>query len=279
MIPGYHTAGLLLHDVCVAIDTLAQIGYSCVAIRPHGSSFNPRSPSFSQQLLRLADAISRAQVKSVLDIDAPFLHDPCCFTGPSLVAVNERECGEARKWIEQWIGIAEELGSDLITFSSGITNEMSGSELDEQHLEQLAVQLNSLIDQTRSKKVRLAIRPRNGNAIATVAHFERLGQWLSDPESLCLAADVGDMLSGGELPLGDRLARNIDALACVYLCDRRAGQVGDQRIGHGDVALTRILRSLAEQGYQGTAIVRVEGYSELGFTPAREAIQIFEGVV
>jgi sugar phosphate isomerase/epimerase len=65
-------------------------------------------------------------------------------------------------------------------------------------------------------------------------------------------------------------------LACVYLCDRRAGHEGDLRIGHGHVALTRILRSLEEHRFEGPAIVRVEGHSELGFTPASEAIQIFD---
>jgi sugar phosphate isomerase/epimerase len=275
MISGYHTAGLLLHDICVAVDELAHIGYGCVAIRPHGGTFNPRSPGFSQQILRLADAISRAEIKSVLDIDAPFLHDPLAAVGPSLVAADDDECDAARRWIEQWVDVAIELGSDLITFCSGIADQ-SGFEKDEQNLERLAGQLNRLTEQTIDRNVRLAVRPKHGNAIATVAQFERLGQWLADPANLFLAADVGEMLMGHELPVVDRLARNHDVLACVYLCDRRAGQVGDQQIGHGDVALGRILHSLALQEYQGAAIVRVEGYSELGFTPAREAIQIFE---
>ena len=90
MIPGYHTAGLLLHDVCVAVNELAHMGYSCVAIRPHGGSLNPNSPGFSEQILRLGDAISVAQVRSVLDIDGLFLHDPLQQRGPSLVAADDR---------------------------------------------------------------------------------------------------------------------------------------------------------------------------------------------
>ncbi len=78
------------------------------------------------------------------------------------------------------------------------------------------------------------------------------------------------------MPLADRLARNLDELACVYLCDRRAGVSGDQRFGQGDVALGRILQSLRNHSFQGHAIARVEGHSELGFTPAQEAIQIFD---
>ncbi len=277
MIPGYHTAGLLLHDLGVAIHELAHLGYRCVAVRPHGGNLNPRAADFGQQVVRLADAVAGHQVTLVLDIDGPFLHDPLRRRGPSLVAADQDECDAARKWIEEWIALAGELGSDLITFSTGMADQ-SGFELDEQILDRLAGQLNGLIDRASDRQIRLALRPRSGDAIATVAHFERLAQWLAAAEELSLAADIGEMLAGGELPVSDRLARNLDALACVYLCDRRAGHAGDQRIGHGEVALGRILRSLDEHGFQGPAVVRVEGHCELGFTPAREAIQIFKGV-
>lgn len=278
MIPGYHTAGLLQHDVGDAIGELAHLGYGCVAIRPHPSTLNPQSPWFGEQVLRLADAISRAQVHAVIDIDAPFMHQPMMPRGPSLVAADDGQCAAARRWIEQWVGFAVELGANLVTFSSGM-GDRSGVDSDEQILERLAVTLNGLTEHNKGKPVRLALRPRSGDAIATVAQFERLGQWLAEPESLWLAADIGEMLIGGELPLSDRLARNLEALACVYLCDRRAGHSGDQRLGHGDVAVGRILRSLGDHRFQGSVIVRVEGHSELGFTPAREAIQIFDDAV
>ena len=275
MIAGYHTAGLLQHDVCDAVGELAHLGYGCVAIRPHPATFNPKAPGFGERLLRLRDAVTRAHVQSVLDLDAPFMHDPMASRGPSLAAADPAQCDSARQWIEQWVEIAVELGANLVTFSSGI-GDRSGFDSDEQTLEQLAITLNTLLSQSAGKPVRLALRPRSGDAIATVAQFERLGQWLAEPENLSLAADIGEMLIGGELPLSDRMARNLDALACVYLCDRRAGIASDQRIGHGDVALGRILRSLGEHGFPGPVIFRVEGHSEMGFTPAREAIQIFE---
>ncbi len=275
MIPGYHTAGLLLHDVCVAVDELAHIGYSCVAIRPHAGNFHPRLAGFGQQVLRISDAIKRAHVRSVLDLDAPFMHGPEAVRGPSLVAADDDESGAAMAWIEQWVAVAVELGSEMVTFSSGATD--SSDHLgDEDTLERLAARLNELLASVADQQVRLALRPRSGDMIATVAQFERLGQWLTDSSDLLLAADIGEMLIGGELPVGDRLGRNLDTLACVYLCDRQTGHFGDQRIGQGDVALNRILRSLAEHQFRGPAIVRVEGQSDLGFAPAREAMHLFD---
>ena len=143
-------------------------------------------------------------------------------------------------------------------------------------MERLAGQLTKLVQEADKHSVELALRPRSGDAIATVAHYERLAQWMVDFDRLRLAADVGEMLAGVELPLADRLARNRDSLACVYLCDRKAGQKGDQRIGHGDVALARILESLKQHEFTGPAVVRVEGFSDLGLETAREAMAVFE---
>ena len=274
MIVGYHAAGLLYHDPVFAVRELAEIGYASVVIRPHGASLNPESASFGQQVLRLGDAIASAGVRCLLDLDSPFLPDPRHARGPSLVSTVAGEAEAARQWIARWIDVSKELGSSLITFSSGSWGEL-GEQRDQEMLERLSTQLRALCDQAAGQAVRLALHPRCGDAVATVAQFERLGQWLEDRADLLLAADIGEMLTAGELPLADRLARNFDALACVYLCDRRAGAGGDQRIGQGDVALGRILQSLESRSFQGHVIARVEGHCELGFSPAREAIQIF----
>lgn len=276
MFLGFHTAGLLFHDPAVAVGELAKIGYQSVAIRPHAASLNPTGPSFSQQVLRIGDAIAKASLRCVLDLDSPFLPDPRSPRGPSLVSTDPSTAAAARDWVGTWIAVSRELGAELITLASGSWDD-SGNETDEAMLERFSAQLRALADQAARVGVRLALRPRADDAIATVAQFERLRQWLEGEIHLVLAADVGEMLAGGELPVADRLARNLDELTCVYLCDRRAGVSGDQRIGHGDVALGRILQSLRRHNFQGHAIVRVEGHSELGFTLASEAIQILDG--
>ena len=276
MIVGYHTAGLLLHDPIIAVGELASIGYRSVAIRPHGASLNPGSPDFGRQLLRLGDAIGKAGVRCVLDLDSPFLPNPQAARGPSLVSTNPEVAEAAVDWIATWISAANDLSAELITFSSGSWSE-SGLEADESMLERLSSQIRRLAEDASRRSVRLALHPRSGDAVATVAKFERLGQWLEGDANVLLAADIGEMLASGELPLADRLARNLDELACVYLCDRRAGVEGDQQIGHGDVALARIVQSLRTHQYAGHVIVRVEGHSELGFAPSREAIEVLAG--
>ncbi len=277
MIPGFHVGGLLLHDQADAIIEVARIGYRCVAIKPRRCMLDPADQRFSQQLLRTADAARRADVQVVIDTDALFMPQASVQRGPSLAALSDSESSQARQWIETWIDVAAEIGSPLITFSSGKSDVASDTA--EDLLERIAQQLTQLAQQASRKNVHLALRPRSSDAISTVAQFERLGQWLEEPGQIQLAADIGEMLLGHEIPLSDRLIRNLDVLACVYLSDHTAGVVGDQRIGHGDVAVSRILASLAGQPFAGPVIARFDGHCELGYLTAEESWPLFEEVI
>jgi len=274
MLSGYHTAGLLQHDIVVAIEELARLGYRSVAVRPRQGMLAISDAWFGQQLLRIADATARNELQLVLDLDSHFMHSPWESRGPSLSAEEPEEVLAARNWVETWLGLAAESAASLITFSSGIANS-HGNEIDSAALTRLASELDHLVRVATKHEVKIALRPRHGDTIATVAQFERLQQWL-ETEQLGLAADIGEMLQGHEIPLADRLDRNRASLSCVYLCDRLAGQVEDQPIGKGDVAHGRLIASLCEMQFDGPLIVRIESHSQLGLNLAEQAIGIFD---
>lgn len=271
MLPGYHTAGLLQHDLVVAMESLAELGFRSVAIRPRSGMLDWTRDQFGSELLRVADAIARTGLDLIVDFEPHFVGDPWKCQGPSLASSDAAEAERARESIEAWLVYAGELRASLLTFGSGpATQEF---EPVESVLERLGSQLDPIVARSEECGIQAALRPQHGAAISTVAKFERLQQWLHS-DRLMLAADIGEMLRGHELPLADRLARHLDTLACVYLCDRKAGQPHDVPLGQGDVAHDRILRGLTEQRFSGPVIARVEGHSELGFSPAAEAIQI-----
>lgn len=278
MFAGYHAAGLLYHDPVFVVQELAAMGFESIVIRPHAASLNPDSPQFGQQVLRMGDAIVQAGIRCVLDLDSPYLPDPRSFRGPSLASANKELADQRQAWIARWIDLSKELSVELITFSSGIhawgSDPEAGGERDETMLERLSKRLSALCEQASKRDVGLALHPRYGDAVATVAQFERLGQWLEQDSDLLLAADIGEMIMAGELPISDRLIRNLSQLACVYLCDRHSELTGDQPIGQGEVDLGRIRRALDRTSFRGHAVARVEGRCELGFASARRAIQI-----
>ncbi|MDG2220103.1 MAG: TIM barrel protein [Rubripirellula sp.] len=275
MIAGFHTASLLLHDPCAVVEQLSLLGFGCVAIRPHPCSLNPASSDFSERLVRLSAALQRYGMSLVVDLDAPYFYDPWKLDGPSLSASHPIERERAYEWVASWLEVAAELNAESVTLCSGQSAE-DGSEPIEQALDCLASQTERLLAGIDPSRLQVAIRPRSGDSIATVAQYERLSQWVGPESGLRLAADVGEMLLGGELPLIDRLERNLPSLACVYLCDRKAGVVGDQPLGEGDVALPRIVRFLDDQQFSGPAIIRVEGHSKLGLLSAHAAMKMIQ---
>ena len=205
---------------------------------------DPDDDRFQRKLAPFCPACSSVKLTVVIDTEGEFVHDPKISRGPALASEDPDEASAAQQWIQDWIDVADDLGCKLITFFFGqqtrrrkwmnrIWNDwQSGSKL----------------SSAQAGDVKLALRPAAGDVIATVAQFERLKQWLGDTTQLWVAADVGEMLVGGEFPVGDRLARNLDDLACVYLCEPGMNRSHDRRVGHGDVDLSRVVHSLERQG-------------------------------
>ncbi|MGI9465812.1 MAG: sugar phosphate isomerase/epimerase family protein [Rubripirellula sp.] len=273
MLPGFHTAGLLQHDLSGAIEELAGLGYRAVAVRPQHGRLSQADPGFGQQLLRLADVTSRHDLQLIVDLDTQFLQTAWKSRGPAISSVEPDEARAARAWLETWIGFAAESKAVIVTFASGKSGHHTAADA-ESTLTQLAVELDYLVNVSSELGVTLALRPRHGDLIATVAQWERLQHWLNT-EELGLAADIGEMLQGHEIPLAARLERHRDDLTCIYLCDRRAGQQEDQPIGTGDVAHERLIAALAAINFTGPAIVRIEGHCHQGLRLAEQGMKLF----
>lgn len=272
---GFQVSSLLLHDEVTVAAELAAIGYQCMAIRPRIGHLDPRDDRFSEQMIRLAAAADQHQLMLVIDTEGPFIGDIRRFRGPSLASADQDESDQAFLWIQRWIAVASEFNCHLMTFSTGVSR--SGG--DEVVLDRLSQRLGELIGAAVEADVQLAVRPVSGDAVATVAQFERLRQWLADSEQLFLAADVAEMLREGEFPVADRLARNLPRLACVYLCEREAQGFRDQVPGQGEIDLKRIVASLFKLGYAGPVVARVDGHSDCGLDLPREALEWFNDVV
>ena len=271
MILGFHAGSLLLHDESSVCQELSSLGFTAVAIRPRLGALDPSSKRITEQCMRLGAVAKQCGLTVIVDTEGRYIADPRRSRWPSLAS---RDSGEANKRIElirHWLDLADEIGCSVVTFTSGLL----GHPADESDLERLAARIDQLTA-TVPDGVKIALHPMVGDAIPTVSHFERLKQWLGDESRIWVAADVGEMLRGGEFPVGDRLARNLDDLACVYLCEPDSGQSRDCRIGHGEVDFSRIVLSLKKSGYQGPMVIRVDGHHERGFELAVEALAKLE---
>ncbi|MEO9594209.1 sugar phosphate isomerase/epimerase family protein [Rhodopirellula bahusiensis] len=299
MTPGYHTGGLLLHDPISAIEPLASMGYRCVTVRPRRGILsweqgpagdwwlrNPTIGTEADSWDRFLDEARLHRCQVVIDTESPFVLDREKAAMPSLADPDEDLVQATIDWCEHWIRMAERRPGTMLTLGSGVwpRDEFSPG-LSESDLERLAARLESLVSYAEKRGVPIALRPATGQAISSVAEFERMCQWLSPSVDLGLAADLGEMVSAGEMPLGARLQRNAERLKLVYLCDHRwpgqpprdlpLGTVGrdDAPIGTGELTLRRVTETLGKMGFTGPVIARVEGHCEQGLRIPRLGMQ------
>lgn len=290
MIPGYHAGELWLHNPLVALNSLSEMGYRAIAIRPRQGSFVPDEDGFERQWQQFCLRAMELPCQIVVDTEAMFIADSTRPFFPSLVDANDRLAEQTRIWLERWITLAAERPGTIVSFASGPDPRRgdadSGSA--EESLQRLADQLEPLCQQAESAGIVLAMRPAARHVIGSVAEFERFQQWLPSGCGLGLAADVGEMLAAGELPLGARLQRHPDDLRLVYLCDQRGDgwtqadstfesphAMGrrDVPIGSGDVSAERLLPVLDQWDESLTVTVRVAGRASAGLQTAADAMQ------
>lgn len=281
MTPGFHCSSLEFHAPATLIPRLAELGFGAVAIRPSRGGWDLHAPWFQTASAEITAAAKEHAVSIVIDLDAPYYSNPESIDSFSLASKDATVRQQAQQQIQSWIEQTAEFCPVAITFSTGRVvprdqRTPCDEDQSEQTLERLAGAIEPLAKLSSSLGVNLALRPVAEHAIATVAHFERFGQWLSADTSLGLAADVGEMLLGGEFPIGARLARLQHRLSCVYLCEPDLERGCDQRFGHGDIDLGRVWEVMTESGFRGPAIFRACGHGQMGLDSAREALSLLD---
>lgn len=275
MVPGFHTSSLEFHAPAALVVELAALGFGTVAIRPCRGRMDLATTWYDTLITEIAAAANDNGIRIVIDLDAPFYDDPHSATPFALASCDADRSAAAVRKIEDWIERSVDLRPLTITFSTGRTGPPDAISIgDEQVLERIASRVTPLCQRASDAGITLSLRPAADHAIATVAHFERFGQWIDSDLTLGLAADVGEMLLGGEFPIGARLARLEHRLSCVYLCEPDLERGCDQRFGCGDIDLGRVWNVMTQSGFSGPGIFRACGHGRLGLDLAKEAIAL-----
>jgi sugar phosphate isomerase/epimerase len=277
---GFHLSSLPDHQWSMLAPRLLEMGYGQVTARVQASwlSDDARERSLLTERFMGLRALG---LDFAIDGDGRFLMDPCVSSVPRLARAEENQRRETM--LTQLIDFAGSIGCRLVTFSVGepeVTEEL------EHPLKRIAVSIGRLIVSASDLGVTLGIKPELGSVVETSSHFRRLLEWLptsiADQRLLGWAPDIALMAQRGEMPISDRLGRDIDRLVCVYLSDFSATEAselrtGEQPFGRGDLAVGRIARSLEEFGFRGPLILRCEGHHALGLEIARGAIESTKG--
>ncbi len=257
MQPGFHAACLPHHDHATALQLLAERGFTTVAIRSHREFSTARSGPI---LAEIQQVVQRYSIQLVWDSDGFYLSDPAQLQLPSLDSGN----GEVREQqILRSIHWAAASQCALVTFVTGPKVPAVDPEL---ALTRIAESCQRLHHFAVDRSISLAIEARVGSAIASIAHYERLLQWLPGDVRIGLAADTSSMLRQAEVPIVDFLARHKERLRCVYLSEVSRECLAMPNREDEGVDLRRIVQGLDQQAFAASCILIACGGEPL--TPA-----------
>jgi sugar phosphate isomerase/epimerase len=268
MLLGYNTNGFAHHRLEDALTILAELGYGSVAITLDYHALNPREPDLPGRVASVRDLLRKLGLRSVVETGARFLLDPWRKHQPTLLS-DEAESRQTRlDFLCDAVSIAHELGSDAVSFWSGMAQGGAPAEV---LMARLVEGCQRLSDYAAPRQVRLAFEPEPGMFIDTMERFAELEGRVAHPQ-FGLTIDIGHLHCQGEVPIADRLRRWRPLLWNVHIEDMRRGVHDHLMFGEGEIDFGPVLRTLNEIGHAGGVHVELSRHSHDAVNTARRAL-------
>jgi L-ribulose-5-phosphate 3-epimerase len=267
MLLGYNTNGFAHHRLEDALVILAELGYRSVALTLDYHALDPFDSNLPRQMAEVKALLTKLQLHSVIETGARFLLDPRQKHQPTLLSY-ETAAGKRLDFLKAAIDIAQELGSDAVSFWSGAPVEITAAPLLRKSIVNGCRQLCKYAE---ARSVRLAFEPEPGMYIDTMKRFAWLHQRVDHP-SFGLTLDVGHLHCLGEVPIGEHLQCWRDWIWNIHIEDMRRGVHDHLFFGAGEMDFTEVLRGLKEIGYEGGVHVELSRHSHDAVETARKSL-------
>ncbi|WP_258341449.1 EboA domain-containing protein [Saccharopolyspora gregorii] len=263
---GYGTNGFGDHRLDDALRVIAELGYDGVALTLDHHRLDPFDAGLAEQVRRVRGLLDRFGLSVVVETGARYLLDPHRKHHPTLVSADS---GRRVDFLRRAVRVAADLGSDVVSFWSGIRP----SEVDEHAaFERLLDGSAQVVEEAARHGVRLGLEPEPGMLVDTVdaalAVLDRLGA----PEPLGITLDVGHCVAVEQDTAAGCAWRLRDHLVHVQLDDMRPGVHEHLEFGDGELDLPGTLEALAGIGYTGLAAVELPRHGHAAPQVARRAI-------
>ncbi|HLJ12779.1 MAG TPA: sugar phosphate isomerase/epimerase family protein [Planctomycetaceae bacterium] len=254
---GYNTNGLAFHRWPDALELLADVGYESVAITLDHNCLDPYAAGVAAEVGRMASALGRLKLASVIETGARFLLNPRAKHEPTLMSAGRDERALRIDFLKRAVDIASDLGSDAVSFWSGTLREPLAAEA---AMARLAGGCAEVISHAAARKMKLAFEPEPGMFIETFAQYEQLLEQVDAP-LFGLTIDIGHVHCVESGPIGDYLRRWASRLYNVHIEDMRKGVHEHLRFGEGEIDFGPVMQALADVDYRGGVHVELSRHS------------------
>jgi len=267
---GYNTNGFAFHRLEDAIDIIAELGYSCVALTLDVHHLNPFTSS-AREVGEVAARLGRHKLSCVIETGSRYLLDARRKHRPTLLDDDS----DARvQFLYRAAEIAEDLGAVALSYWSGARPE-GWTGTDEALYDRLAYHVGKLEEVCRNHGVRAALEPEPGMLVEKMEHYDRLERLLGFKPGLTL--DIGHLECMESEPAWKFLSTYHDVLYNLQLDDMLPGRHRHLFFGEGSVDFARAFAVLRAIGYAGPACVELSEASRNAVETARRAKQFLDG--
>ncbi|HEV3237883.1 MAG TPA: sugar phosphate isomerase/epimerase family protein [Gemmataceae bacterium] len=275
MLFGYNTNGFAHHRLEDALNILADLGYSSVAITLDHHALNPFDPELAAQLNRVAVILEKRNLRCVIETGARFLLDPRQKHQPTLLSPESSERETRFHFLCRAVDIAAHLQADAVSFWSGTPIAEESPTL---LWDRLVATCRRLSDYAASRKLRLAFEPEPGMFIDTMERFALLRDHVDHP-AFGLTIDIGHLHCQGETPIADHLQRWKSILWNIHIEDMRKGVHDHLMFGEGEIDFRPVLHALEQIGYRGGVHVELSRHSHDAVRTAEKALAFLKKMV
>ena len=272
---GYNTNGLTGHRWEQALELMHEVGYRSVAITVDHHCLDPYSTELPRELSRMRQLLERYEMTSVIETGARFLLDPRAKHEPTLVSRTAEERVVRIEFLKRCIDIAQALGSDAVSFWSGILRDDIPRD---EAMSRLAAGVREVLDYAVLRGVKLAFEPEPGMLVQTFDDYRAL-LTLVDGPGFGLCVDIGHVHCLEPRPISEYLTEWRDRLFTIHIEDMVRGVHDHLRFGEGTIDFPPVLQTLKAIGYEGGLNVELSRHSHIAPEVLRESFAFLSGLM
>jgi L-ribulose-5-phosphate 3-epimerase len=263
---GYGTNGFANHRLDEALEVIAELGYTGVALTLDHHHLDPYGPDLPKRVAEVRARLDRLGLAVVIETGARYLLDPWRKHAPTLLDEDSRL---RLDFLRKAVSIAADLGAEAVSCWAGVRPPEVDPDV---AWGRLVRGCAAVVAAAARAGVPLGFEPEPGMLVQTLDDWFGLRAALGAPEPFRLTLDIGHCrcLEGASVP--DCVTRAGPYLVNVQIDDMRRGVHEHLEFGTGEIDFPPVLRALTDSGYSGLVTVELPRHSHAAPTVARDSL-------
>ncbi len=264
---GYNTNGFNCHSLESALEIIAGLGYSGVAITLDNYILNPWNPDLSKNLALVERILRRYSLACVIETGARFLLNPRQKHEPTLISNDSAGRKTRLNFLKRALDIAARLNAEALSFWSG---KKQNAVDDRNAWEWLISGCRKLAGYAEKYAVPLAFEPEPGMFIENLSQYQTLKKEVGHA-LFCLTLDVGHAFLTETIPAGECIRKFKDDIKNTHIEDMKKGVHHHLFFGEGEIDFSDIFKAFQDISYTGLLNVELSRHSHDAVNVARQS--------